>query len=281
MKLIRKLNPFNPILPAFCLLIAFACIGYDSFFREKYTEEEKAVSGSAIGGIKNLGHQYLNDAEKMSRDLDDYFTYEYCMKDNYKEFHFVSSELRTLTSRLIKENFINTEISRNKEISIQSIFNSYIKEAIQLDTLLKKKYQNFELENGLSDKEINKIYFSHDSIQSAYHLARFELQLSKMCYDDIELLINHSIKDIIKEKIKNASITPYVIDKTSEIYINEVYPFDMLHTKILFPKETETQFNKNGHLIIPKALRNTKVKIEIGINCSSDTIYFYQTNYEN
>lgn len=281
MKLIKKLNPLHPILPAICLLIAFAWVGYDSFFREKYTEEEKNFFGSAIGGIKNLSDEYLSDATNTERDLDDYFTYEYCMKDNYEKIHFVSSALRTLTSRLIKENFINTEISRNKEISIHSIFNSYIKEAIQLDTLLAKKYQNFELENGLSDKEINQIYFSHDSIQSAYHLARFELQLSKMCYEDIELLINQRVKNVILEKIKKSSTIPYIVDKTGEIFIHTTYPFDTVYTKIILPKGLETKFNKKAHLIIPSSLRNTTTKIGIGINCSSDKIYFYQNNYEN
>jgi hypothetical protein len=60
------------------------------------------------------------------------------------------------------------------------------------------------------------------------------------------------------------------------------FPFDTLHTKIVFPKEVPTQFDKNGHLIIPSLLRNENAEIGVRINCStSDTTYYYKEEYED
>lgn len=279
MKLIKKLNPLNPILPAICLLIAFSWVGYDSFFREKYTEEEKNFFGSAIGGIETLSHAYLNDTDKMLRIRWD-FEYEYCLRGSYIKIAGGGRKLGNFVSELIEENFYGIDFS--EEIHISHVFESYIKEAKKLDVLLAEKYENFELENGLSDKEINQVYFSHDSIQSMYHLARFKMQLAKMYHDDIELLINQKIKNVILEKIKKSSTIPYIVDKTGEIFIHTTYPFDIVYTKIILPKGLETKFNKKGHLIIPQSLRNKNAEIGVRINCStSDTTYYYRDNYEN
>lgn len=276
MKLISKLNPLNPILPAICLLIAFSWVGYDSFFREKYTEEEKNFFGSAIGGIETLSHAYLNDTDKMLRNMSWDFEYEYCLRGSYIKIAGGGRKLGDFVSKLIEENFYGIDFS--EEIHISHVFESYIKEAKKLDVLLAEKYENFELENGLSDKEINQVYFSHDSIQSMYHLARFKMQLAKMYHDDIKLLIKHRIEDITT----NLYITPYIVDKTGEIYIHPTFSFDTLHTKIVSPKGIETQFDKKGHLIIPQSLRNKNTEIGVRINCSiSDTTYYYRDNYEN
>ncbi len=280
MKLIRKLNPLQPILPALCLLIAFAWVGYDSFFREKYTEEEKNFFGSAIGGIKNLGHQYLNDARKITHGLNFEFKREFCIDEDDVVSYEEAKILDNFVQEFISTQFHTLNFQKNKEIPIHSIFNSYIEKAKEFDPLLAEKYKDFKLENGLSDKEINQIYFSHDTIQNMYHLARFEMQLSKMYHDDIQLIMNHN-QELFDKKNGNYSVTPYIVNKTSEIYTHISYPFDTSYTKLVYPKGIQTKFNEKGHLIIPTSLRNTNQIIKIHINCLLDTIYSYRYNYEN
>jgi predicted nucleotidyltransferase len=197
MKLIRKLNPFNPILPAFCLLIAFAWVGYDSFFREKYSEEEKIYFEDAIGEVENLFSMYRNDAYNMIGNMSWDFEYEYCLRGSYMKIGRGGKKLDSLIDVLIEKNFYDIDFS--KELPIRSVFESYIEEAKKLDILLVEKYENFELENGLSNKEVNAIYFSHDEAQGYYHLARFKMQLAKMYHDDIELLIKHRIENVKRE----------------------------------------------------------------------------------
>ncbi|WP_291724530.1 hypothetical protein [Bernardetia sp.] len=280
MKFIKKLNPLHPILPSLCLLIAFAWIGYDSFFKEKYTEEEKMYFGDAIGGVEGLYAMYHSDAYNLIRNMSWDFEYEYCLRGSYVKIGGGGKKLGDFVNKLVDENFY--DINFSEEIPIKHVFESYIEEAKKLDILLAEKYKNFELEHGLSDKEINQVYFSHDSVQSMYHLARFKMQLAKMYHDDIELLIRHRIEKIIKEKTSNPHIAPYIGDKTGEIYLHITFPFDTLHTRIVFPKEVITQFDKKGHLIIPSSLRNRNSEIGVRINCSeSDTTYYYKEEYEN
>ncbi|WP_375559965.1 hypothetical protein ACE193_19940 [Bernardetia sp. OM2101] len=281
MKLIRKFNPFNPILPALCLLIAFAWVGYDSFFREKYSEEEKIYFGAAIGEIESLYYKYRNDTDKMM-NISWGFDYEYCLRGTYIKFgrRGEAGKLGDFVSKLVAENFYGIDFS--EEINISHIFEAYIEEAKKLDILLAEKYENFELENGLSDKELNQVYFSHDSVQSMYHLARFKMQLAKMYHDDIKLLLKYRIENVIKERTSKPHIAPYIVDKTGEVYMHVTLPFDTLHTKIAFPKGVPTQFDENGHLIIPSSLRNSTAEIGVRINCStSDTTYHYKEEYEN
>jgi energy-coupling factor transporter transmembrane protein EcfT len=59
MKNIKKLlNPLNPILPAFLLLIAFLWFGYSDFVKEKYTEEEKMIFEEGIKFTDELSSLY-------------------------------------------------------------------------------------------------------------------------------------------------------------------------------------------------------------------------------
>ncbi|AFM05098.1 hypothetical protein Fleli_2744 [Bernardetia litoralis DSM 6794] len=278
MKLIRKFNPFNPILPAFCLLIAFAWVGYDSFFREKYSEEEKIYFSNAIGGIEVLSYNYQKDADKLL-DIDWYFGREYCIEQNYYDTQKKAKLLKRINANLARNNFYDVDFT--KEIPIRSTFESYIKEASELDTLLAARYDNFELENGFSNKEINLKYFSYDSSQSKYHFARFKLEFVKMYYEDVEFLLNQRIKKVV-EKVVNPIPIPYIVDRTGEIHLSYCYSFETKHTKITSPKNLKTQFNENGHLIIPSSLRNKSATIGIRIKCSqSDTTHHYIQEYEN
>lgn len=264
MKLIKKLNPFNPIFPALCLLIAFAWVGYDSFFGQKYTEEEKNYFGSAIRSMEALSYNYQDDAEELL-EIDWYFGREYCIEEVYYDTQKKAKQLGYINSNLTVENFDKVDFT--KEISVRSIFESYIKKAKKLDSFLAEKYDNFELENGLSDKQIYLKYFSYDSLQSKYHLARFKVEFARMYYEDVELLLNQRIKGAVEERINNPVAVPYIVNGTGEIYLNYCYNFDISHTKIISPKNLETNFNENGHLIIPRSIRNSNSVIEININC--------------
>lgn len=278
MKHIVKKYLLNLILPTFCLLLASCYIGYDSFFKEKYTEEETKIWNSATNNIKNLGNTYLENTDRLSRDLKYQASYEYCL--NHHKIPPINSELIKHVRELVNENFVQSDFSNPKEIPIRFVFDSYIKKAIQLDTALAKKYQDFEFEKALSDKEINLKYFSYDSMQTKYHLARFEMQLAEMYSDDIKLLSNIYFLDELESKLSNPVVVPYITNRNERVIVYTVYPFDTLHTKIESPAGLESHFDDRGYLIIPPSLRNKDIDMTIRINCSADTTFKYKNYYE-
>ena len=278
MKYIVKKYLLNPILPTFCLLVTFCYIGYDNFFKEKYTEEETKIWNSATNNIKNLGDTYLENTDRLASNLKYESSYEYCL--NQDKIPPINSVLIKHLRELINENFVQNNFSNPKEIPIRFVFDSYIKKASELDTALAKKYQDFEFEKGLSDKEINLKYFSYDSMQTKYHLARFELQLIEMYSDDIQVLMNIYFLNELKEKLSSPVIVPYITNRSERVVAYTVYPFDTLHTKIESPTGFETRFDDKGYLIIPPSLRNKDIDMTIRINCSADTTYKYKNYYE-
>ena len=278
MKQTTKISLLNPILPTFCLLVALSWIGYDSFIKEKYTEEEKEVWDSAINEVKILGDNYLEKTYYSSRDLKYFSSYEYCL--NAEKIPPVALELIELIRELENENFDLNDVSKSKEIPVRFVFESYVKRASELDTVLAKKYRNFEFEKGLSDKEIHDKYFSYDSMQSKYHLARFELQLAEMYHDDMQLMINSYFLNKLKEKLSNSVVVPYITNESERVKVYNAYPFDTEHTKIESPAGLETRFDEKGFLIIPPSLRGKNIDMDIRIKCSSDTTYHYKNYYE-
>lgn len=279
MKHIIKIYLLNPILPTFCLLVAFCYIGYESFFKEKYTEQETKIWNSATNNIKNLGNTYLENTDRLSSRLKYQSSYNYCL--NHHKIPPINSELINHLRELVNENFVQGDFSNPKEIPIRFVFDSYIKKASQLDTALAKKYQDFEFEKGLSDKEINLKYFSYDSMQTKYHLARFEMQLAEMYSDDIKLLGNIYFLDELERKLSNPVVVPYITNRNERrVDVYTVYPFDTKHTKIESPAGLETHFDDRGYLIIPPSLRNKDIDMTIRINCSADTTYKYKNYYE-
>ncbi|WP_291727297.1 hypothetical protein [Bernardetia sp.] len=273
-----KLYLMNPILPTLCLLVSLCWIGYDSFIKEKYTEEEKEVWESATNEVKVLGNYYLENTYYLSRDLKDFSSYEYCL--DAENIPLVALELMKVIKKLANENFVLRDDSKSKEIPVRFVFESYVKKASELDTVLAKKYADFEFEKDLSDAEINEKYFSHDNMQNKYHLARFELQLVAMYHNDIELLIDKYFLDELKNKLSNPVVVPYITNEIERVRVYNAYPFDTLHTKIESPTGVETHFDKNGFLIIPPSLREKNIDMDIRINCSSDTTYHYKNYYE-
>ncbi|WP_338815725.1 hypothetical protein V9L05_22210 (plasmid) [Bernardetia sp. Wsw4-3y2] len=278
MKHIVKIYLLNPILPTFFLLVFFCWIGYDNFLKEKYTDAEKKIWNSATNNVRNLGNTLLENTNRLSNDLKYQSSYEYCL--NQDKIPPINSELVKHLRELINENFVQNDFSNPKEIPIRFVFESYVKKASELDTALAKKYKDFEFENGLSDKEINLNYFSYDSMQSKYHLARFEMQLAEMYSDDMKLLANIYFLNELKEKLSNPVIVPYIKNHNKGVDIYTVYPFDTEHTKIESPKGLETHFDDRGYLIIPPSLRGKKIDMDIRIKCSADTTYTYKNYHE-
>lgn len=278
MKYIIKIYLLNPILPTFCLLMAFCWVGYDSFLKKKYTDEEKKIWNSATNNVRNLGNTFLENTDRLANDLKYQSNYEYCL--NQDKIPPINSELVKHLGELINENFVQNDFSNLKEIPVRFVFDSYIKKASELDTALAKKYKDFEFEKGLSSKEINLKYFSHDSMQSKYHLARFEMQLTEMYSDDMKLLADIYFLNELKEKLSSPVIVPYITNRNERVVVYTVYPFDTQHTKIESPAGLQTHFDDKGYLIIPPSLRGKKIDITIRIKCSSDTTFKYKNYHE-
>ncbi|WP_338762957.1 hypothetical protein WAF17_18655 [Bernardetia sp. ABR2-2B] len=281
MKLIKKLNPFNPILPAFCLLIAFAWVGYDSFFREKYTEEEKAVFVEGIKEIKDLSVMYYHLGSRINSNIrnKDYY-YTYCLRDVSVELDSSKNKLERLNKEIIYQIFDKNKLQKEQEILITSAFENYIDKAIKMDSSLKERYQDFTLEDNLSNKELNQLYFSDDTLQNQYHLQRFKTQLAKLYYEDVNFLYQEKVLNPVIAKMSNYSLKPHIFwdseyPNSFSVAITYHVPFDTTITKLHSPEGLETKFDKRGFLIIPSELRNKKDRnMKIKINLSQqDTVY--------
>ncbi|WP_338812176.1 hypothetical protein V9L05_12295 [Bernardetia sp. Wsw4-3y2] len=284
MKYIQKLlNPLNPILPAFLLLIAFLWFGYSNFVKEKYTEEEKIIFEEGIKFTDELSDLYKKETRLPRNYLKEYiieedYTSEFCLEQHYLELYVTDKKLDSLTQVLIKNNFDKIDFSTGKDISITSTFEKYISEAQNIAPLLQKRYENFDLENDLNNFQLNQLYFSRDSLESKYHLVRFKTQLLEMYHNDIQFLRKETITNKVEVILSNYAIQPFICSdgcgypNQYSLELTLFIPFDTANTRIITPKNVETHFNKKGFLIIPPSLRNDKKeKLAVGRICGSDT----------
>ena len=285
MNYIKKLlNPLNPILPAFLLLIAFLGFEYSSFLKEKYTEEEKTIFEEGIKFTDKLSDLYRRETKQENKDIyNEDYQREFCLKQSYLELYSSNRKLDSLTYYLIKNDFDKIDFSNKKDIPLISIFEKYIHEAKNIAPLLQKRYTNFDLENNLNNSQLNQLYFSRDSLESKYHLARFKSQLLEMYYDDVQFLRKETIIDKVEAILSNYAMQPSICSdgcgypNKYSLELTLFVPFDTANTSIILPKNVETRFDKKGFLIIPPSLRNNeKEKLAIGVICETDTFFYYK-----
>jgi len=107
MNYIKKLlNPLNPILPAFLLLIAFLGFEYSSFLKEKYTEEEKTIFEEGIKFTDKLSDLYRRETKQENKDIyNEDYQREFCLKQSYLELYSSNRKLDSLTYYLIRNNY--------------------------------------------------------------------------------------------------------------------------------------------------------------------------------
>ncbi len=276
MKYIRKLlNPLNPILPAFLLLIAFLWFGYSDFVKEKYTENEKMIFKEGIKFTDELSESYRKEFKKHESDFyDEDYLPEFALQKSYLELYETDRKLDNLTRNVIENNFDKIDFSKKADISIISIFEKYIKEAKNINLLLRKRYENFDLEDGLNNSQLNQLYFSRDSLESKYHLARFKTQLIKMRADDIKFIRQETITNKVKTILSNYTIQPHIAegknnystpDSKNILFLTLFVPFDTANTRIVVPKNVETRFDEKGFLIIPLSLRDNNEELVIEV----------------
>ncbi|WP_375562764.1 hypothetical protein ACE193_09610 [Bernardetia sp. OM2101] len=288
MKYLRKLlNPLNPILPAFLLLIAFLWFGYSDFVKEKYTEEEKMIFKEGIKFTDELSEQYHKEFKTTKREFyEGDVLIEFALRKSYLEIYQIDNRLDSLREVIVLNELKKITFSEKKEIPITSIFKMYINEAKKIVPLLEKRYQNFELENGLNNSQLNQLYFSRDSLESKYHLARFETQLMKMYTDDIHFIRQETITHKIEKIVSNYKMTVHVSERIDNngipdgkraLYLSLLIPFDTASTRIVAPENVKTCFNEKGFLIIPPSLRNNDKKLTVSVTSEMDTtLYTYK-----
>lgn len=285
-KIKRLLNPINPIFPAFLLLVAFLWFGYSDFVKEKYTDEEKMIFKEGIKFTDELSDLYRKETRLPRNYLKEYiieedYTSQFCLEQPYLELYITDRKLDSLTNYLIKNDFDKIDFSAKKEIPLISTFEKYIREAQNIAPLLQKRYNNFDLDDNLNNSQLNQLYFSRDSLESKYHLARFETQLLKMYHNDIQFLRKETITNKVEAILSNYIMQPFICSdgcgfpNKYSLQLTLLVPFDTANTRIILPKNSETRFNEKGFLIIPPALRNNKEeKLVIGVICTKDTVFY-------
>ncbi|WP_291725938.1 hypothetical protein [Bernardetia sp.] len=285
MKYIRTmLHPLRPFLPASLLLATLLWFGYSHFLKEKYTENEKMIFEEGIRLTKELSYQYYEEFtvdEGIIYEGD--YIREFAMRKAYSELYTIDRKLDSLKQTLIVNELDNIKFLENTEIPITSIFEKYVTEAQEIAPLLKERYTNFELEDGLDNSQLNQLYFSRDSLESKYHLARFQTQLTKMYADDIQLIRQKTITNKIEAILSNYVTTIHLSEnrnynspdgRNNALYLTTLFPFDTIITKIIEPRNLETQFDEKGFLIIPPSLRKQNTKLVIKIISETDSVSF-------
>lgn len=285
MKHIKKiLNPLNPILPAFLLLIAFLWFGYSDFVKEKYTEDEKMIFKEGIEFTNGLAGQYRREFKTHKNDIwNEDFLAEFALQKPYLELCEIHRRLDSLIQHLLINKFEKIDFSENKDVPITSVFEKYVGEVQKIAPILEKKYKNFDLENDLNNSQLNQLYFSRDSLESKYHLARFKAQLMKMYANDIQFIRQETITNKIKNIVSNYKMTIHVSESRDNygipngkraLYLTLLVPFDTVNTKIIVPTNVESRFDKKGFLIIPPSLRNNDKKLTVGVISGTDTTLY-------
>jgi hypothetical protein len=225
-------------------------------------------------------YQTIDEAKEPYGD----YEYGFCKDEAFSELYRTTRQLGELVNKIIADDFKKIDFSKQKNISLIPIFEKYIKEAQNVNPILKKRYENFDLENNLTDSELNQIYFSRNELESNYHLARFKAQLLEMYYDDIKFLEQETIISKTETILSNYIIKPYIFSSGSYTYgaykdnnvldLTLLVPFDTTKAKIIFPKNVETRFDEKGFLIIPPSLRNSGKKLIVGGICGTDSIFY-------
>jgi hypothetical protein len=278
------LNPLNPILPAFLLGIAFLWFGYSDFVKRKYTEDKKTIFKEGIEFTNGLSdsyrHQTINEAKEPYGD----YEYGFCKDEAFSELYRTTRQLDKLVNEIIADDFDKIDFSKQKNISLIPVFEKYIKEAQNVNPILKKRYKNFDLENNLTDSQLNQLYFSRNELESNYHLARFKAQLLEMYYDDIKFLEQETLANPVEGILSNYIIKPQIFDGNRNnndffkgkniLHLLLLVPFDTTKAEIIFPKNVETRFDEKGFLIIPPSLRNSGKKLIVGGICGTDSTFY-------
>ena len=283
-KIKRLLNPINPIFPAFLLLVAFLWFGYSDFVKEKYTEDEKLIFEEGIKFTNGLSDSYHSQTIKEAREPYGDYEYGFCIDEAFSELRRTSRQLDKLVTKIIEDDFNKIDFSKKTDISLIPIFEKYIKEAQNINVLLEKRYENFDLENNLNNSQLNQLYFSRNKLESKYHLARFKVQLMEMYYDDIKFLEKETLANPVEGILSNYIVKPQIFDGNKNkndffkgkniLHLLLLVPFDTTKAKIIFPKNVEIRFDEKGFLIIPPSLRNSGKKLIIGGICGVDSSFY-------
>ena len=185
-------------------------------------------------------------------------------------------------NEIIVDDFNKIDFSKNTDISLIPIFKRYIKEAKNINKILKKRYENFDLENNLNNSQLNQLYFARSELESKYHLARFKAQLLEMYYDDIKFLEKETLANPVEGILSNYIVKPQIFERGNSdffkgkniLHLLLLVPFDTTKAKIIFPKNVETHFDEKGFLIIPPFLRNSCKKLIVGGICGVDSSFY-------
>lgn len=284
----------SPYFPLFILLIILSAFGYRSFFDADYTQTEKEIF--ALNYHQNLGlrQEYANLAQRTQKNAQGKFREEGgeqndCAREMYKSLEIKMNNLSKIYEGIHLNYFEKTKVELKEEEfppklsnpKVVTAINEYVQKVSKLDSSLANNYKDFVFEEGMTDKELDDFYFDTDDYLRAFHYSRFEVELSKMYYEDIKQLSQNYFLYPLPMKIEDAKVVPYVwYDRSSNldkgkytIKTMSVFSFDKLKSRLVYPKNIETEFDENGFIIIPKEFQKgvQLFQVKIPILCDRDT----------
>ena len=258
----------SPYFPLFILLIILSAFGYRSFFDADYTQTEKEIF--ALNYHQNLGlrQEYANLAQKTQKNAQGKFREEGgeqndCAREMYKSLEIKMNNLSKIYEGIHLNYFEKTKVELKEEEfppklsnpKVVTAINEYVQKVSKLDSSLANNYKDF--------------------------VSRFEVELSKMYYEDIKQLSQNYFLYPLPMKIEDAKVVPYVwYDRSSNldkgkytIKTMSVFSFDKLKSRLVYPKNIETEFDENGFIIIPKEFQKgvQLFQVKIPILCDRDT----------
>lgn len=287
----------NPLFPLFILSIILLTFGYNYFLND-YTEIERNIFSHNYGQNIALKYGYVNLAQMTQgkvrgRFLDAGEEDEYS-KNTYTSLQTKMDSLSKIYEHIsincfekprleLREEEIEQDTKRMipkfppkyPNLKIVSIFQEYIRKVSELDSSLASSYANFVFEEGMTNEQLNDFYFDANDYLRAFHYSRFEAQLATMYYEDSKQLAQEYFLYPLDLKMENLKVIPYVEHHSNlgkySIATTAVFSFDEQKSTLVYPKNIETKFDKNGFIIFPKEFQ--KGIQQFGVTIPSTTGY--------
>lgn len=301
----------NPYLPTVILLLLFAFFGYKTFFDSRYSETEKEIFGYNYYQNIGLKQEYTELAEKTGNSARRHFEEQGSeenkeVKEIHTRFQEQRNELRKIYQEIHNNYFEEPRVKLVEEkvksnpnyteertviefpnLKVVTAFNEYVQKVSALDSSLAKRYQDFVFEEGMTNKELDDLYFNTDDYLRAFHYSRFEAELATLYYEDTKLLSRKYFLLPLDLKIEDIKVVPYVHYKTGKdkpYYVStmSIVPFDKENTRLVYPENIETKFDENGFIIIPKEFRKGIQKFEVRLPTlfQSDTSFVIVQDFD-
>ncbi len=272
----------HPLIPLFILLVLGGKYVYDVFLMKKYNEKELLLLDRTRRDGDNVSNLFSGVADRSVQAAKNCFAeagnppsrkyvfdkieplnaiYQKYLEKINSSISLYEQEkgLAHATERErieFYEEFYNKHFSI-ENLKIQTLFQEYINEIIEVDTLIAQKYQNYTFQNGKSDEELTENYLQGKAIEILIHVAKIKAELAHIYSQSTILLAEEYGYFECSGNDVNNIVLPviYKSENNYAVSVIEVAPFmdsigKNIATKEHFKTNVKYHIDEKGFFVI-------------------------------